>query len=35
MLKKLTAIYDILDKYDYIVEDWGFEQLRLKKVFSQ
>lgn len=25
---------DVLDKYDYIVGDWGFEQLRLKG-FSQ
>ncbi|WP_270321775.1 YutD family protein [Lactococcus petauri] len=25
---------DIFDKYDYIVGDWGFEQLRLKGFFS-
>ncbi|MEU6748763.1 YutD family protein [Spirillospora sp. NPDC046719] len=25
---------DVLDKYDYIVGDWGFEQLRLKGFFS-
>lgn len=25
---------EILDKYDYIVGDWGFEQLRLKGFFS-
>ena len=25
---------DVFDKYDYIVGDWGFEQLRLKGFFS-
>ncbi|MGY3725512.1 Uncharacterized protein YutD [Granulicatella balaenopterae] len=25
--------HDVLDKYDYIVGDWGFEQLRLKGFF--
>lgn len=25
---------DLFDKYDYIVGDWGFEQLRLKGFFS-
>lgn len=25
---------DILDKYDYIVGDWGYEQLRLKGFYD-
>ncbi|OGX61445.1 MAG: transcriptional regulator [Paenibacillus sp. RIFOXYA1_FULL_44_5] len=26
---------DILDRYDYIVGDWGYEQLRLKGFFRE
>ncbi|NJP38281.1 YutD family protein [Alkalicoccus luteus] len=26
---------DILNKYDYIVGDWGYEQLRLKGFFEE
>ncbi|MGX7420323.1 YutD family protein [Carnobacterium gallinarum] len=34
-IEKLTERYsDILSKYDYIVADWGFEQLRLKGFYD-
>lgn len=34
--EKLEQRYNgILDRYDYIVGDWGFEQLRLKGFYSE